>query len=348
MGFHAISSAMDPVMNQHRVFGYDVIKALAMFMVVFYHLFMLDFAYVPGEFYVPNFNKVVQMLCTASVPMFFMVNGALTKGKKLTLKKLLNKVGRLIGVAFFWTIVLKCLVLNAMQGKGLHVTFWDFFNYYWFLYSLAIIYVLNYLVQFVPKWCTHLLVAALFAVTFLNNFMWDIILLVKPEQHFPKWGLTGFFTMYGFVYARLGAYLSNRRLSKTACVLLMVAGVALNVFKTIVMTQHTGHLYEGVSYSCPTIGAMLLSCGIFGLLRDVKRTMPCSSLIELVGTNSMGVYIFHLVFVFFIRVYCVKGLLHMENLPILVVFMLALLVTVTCAYISHLITHSRCKVLLKL
>ena len=73
--------------NQRRVFGYDVIKALAMFMVVFYHLFMLDFAFVPGEFYVPNFNKIIQMLCTSSVPMFFMVNGALTSNKRQTFKK---------------------------------------------------------------------------------------------------------------------------------------------------------------------------------------------------------------------------------------------------------------------
>lgn len=334
--------------NKQRIFGYDVIKALAMFMVVFYHLFMLDFAFIPGEFYVPNFNKIVQMLCTASVPMFFMVNGALTSNKKTTFKKTLDKVVRLIGVAVFWTLILKCLVLGALLRHGLPITYWDLFNHYWFLYSLAIIYVINYVLQFLPKWCTYLLVAALFTVTFLNNFMWDIILFVKPEQHFPSWGLTGFFTMYGFVYSRLGAYLSKHRLSKTVCVVLIIAGVALNVFKTIVMTQHSGVLFEGVSYSCPTLGAMLLSSGIFGLLLDVKETIKCSSLIQLVGTNSMGVYIFHLVFVVLIRVYCVKGILHMENLPILVVFILALFITILCAYISHLITHSRFKVLLKL
>ena len=142
--------------------------------------------------------------------------------------------------------------------------------------------------------------------------------------------------------------MSKRKLSKTLCVVLVLAGVALNVFKTIVMTQHSGVLFEGVSYSCPTLGAMLMSIGFFGLLRDVKETIKFSSLIQLVGTNSMGVYIFHLVFVVFIRVYCVKGILHMENLPILVVFILALFVTILCAYISNLITHSRFKVLLKL
>ena len=74
---------------KRRVYGYDLLKALAMFMVVFYHFLMLDFSFEPGQFYMPDFNKIIHLICAAGVPLFFMVNGALTINNNISIKKVI-------------------------------------------------------------------------------------------------------------------------------------------------------------------------------------------------------------------------------------------------------------------
>ena len=67
-------------MKKRYVFYYDLLKIIAAFMVCFYHLAMLDVGVVTDEFYIPNVNKICLNLCAMSVPLFFMVNGALHRG----------------------------------------------------------------------------------------------------------------------------------------------------------------------------------------------------------------------------------------------------------------------------
>ena len=103
---------MNSSSTSKRIFGYDLIKALAMFLVVFYHFNMLDFGFQPNTFYVPNINKLFQIFCAAGVPLFFMVNGALTINKKTSLKKVTTKIFRIFLIAVFWTLFLVFLLIR--------------------------------------------------------------------------------------------------------------------------------------------------------------------------------------------------------------------------------------------
>ncbi len=338
---------MNSIHSDKRIFGFDLLKALAMFMVVFYHAEMLDFSFEPDIFYIPNFNKMIQLICAAGVPLFFMVNGALTTNNKITLNKVVNKVTRLFLIAIFWTLVLRCGINHFLIGGDQPDSIASFMNKYWFLYSLAYVYILNYLIQILPKCIGYMLVIAIFSVTFLNNFVWDIILFVNPDYSLPRWGHTGFFTFYGIVYSRIGAYLKNKQLSTPICIFFLILGLALNIFTTIVMTYHDGTLYDGVNSSFPTFGAMFLSIGFFSMLKDIKESYWPSQLIKTVGINSCGVYIFHVSFVFIIRNQMIASF-HQSTYPIYVIILLALGVTILCAYISEWISRSPGKVLLKL
>ncbi len=330
-----------------RVFGWDLLKALAMFLVVFYHFGMLDFSYNADEFYFPNLNKIIQSLCVPGVPLFFMVNGALTINSKTSFKKVVNKVVRLIAVAVFWTLLLRCGVMGLLLEQG-QPSVMQFKDFYWFLYSLAILYFINYLIQILPKWIGYLFVVAIFIVTFLNNFVWDVILFAKPSTTLPSWGLTGLFTLYGVVYSRIGAYLKDVKLNPVICIILFVVGVGLNLFKITIMTNHTGLLLDGVNSSFPTIGAMFASIALFGLLKGVKEPFFCSQLIKTIGVNSIGVYIFHLVIIVVLRGNLLGGVFHIQYLPLAVVLCIALCITILCAYISEGLQRTPAKVLLKL
>ena len=339
---------MTSTQTSKRVFGYDLLKALAMFLIVFYHFGMLDYAFDPGTYYIPNLNKVFQLICAAGVPLFFMVNGALTVHKKMTFKKVINKVLRLLLIAIFWALLLRCGVLGYLMGDTQPNSVGELIDTYWFLRSLAVVYILNYLIQILPKWIGYLMLIAIFSLTFLNNFIWDIILYVKPDQSLPSWGQTGLFTLYGVVYSRIGSYLKNTKFNYSICILLFIAGLALNFFKTIVMTNYEGVVFDGVNASFPTIGALLMSISLFGLLRDVKDGFWSSKLIKTVGANSIGVYLFHFVLLAVTKKYFYRGLLQFDSLPLLLVFISALAITILCAYISEGISRTPGKVLLKL
>ncbi len=339
---------MNSLQANKRVFGYDLLKALAMFLVVFYHFEMLDFSFEEGEYYLPNLNKIVQLITAAGVPLFFMVNGALTVHRKTTFEKVIIKAAKLVFIAIFWAFVLQWGLGGYLFGDQNPISLHSLVGSYWFLSSLAMVYVINYLLEMSPKWLRYILISAIFIMTFLNNFIWDIILYFNPEQTLPSWGQTGLFTLYGVVYTRIGAYLKNIKLNIFVCIFIFLVGLALNVFKTIVMTNYDNAIFDGVNASFPTLGALFLSIGLFCMLRDVKDNFWSSQVIKTVGINSIGVYIFHFTLIGITRKFIYKGIFHVDDLPLVLVFISVLVITIVCAYISAGIMRTPLKVLLKL
>ena len=69
-------------MPKERIVGYDVLKTLAIFGVVLYHFGRVNFGtFNAAGVYYPNVTKVFYELLACSVPLFFMVNGALLADK---------------------------------------------------------------------------------------------------------------------------------------------------------------------------------------------------------------------------------------------------------------------------
>ncbi|MBR4828367.1 MAG: acyltransferase family protein [Muribaculaceae bacterium] len=332
----------------NRVFGYDLLKALAMLMVVFYHVEMLDFCFDSNSYFLPNINKCFQVLCAAGVPLFFMVNGVFTVRKTTTINKLMIRIGRLFFIAVIWTVFLRLFIGGVVLEKGVSLSIRDFYSKYWFFYSLIYTYIINYIIDIAPKWCGHVVLVFLFIVTFVNNFAWDLLLWLNPNQTLPSWGHMGFFTLYGVVYSRIGAYLKNKHYCVPICVVVMVVGYALIIFETIIMSNAEGKLFDGVNAAFPTLGAMLLSCGIFCLLKDLKaQNNTMSRLITLVGINSGGVYVLHYTFIVLVRDKYFMDVMGVQYLSIAANFIIALFVTLLSAYISSLISRSPVKILLK-
>ena len=76
--------------SKGRIFGYDALKALAAFFVVLYHVGMVDMGYHEGEYYFPTLTQILWLFCACGVPLFFMVNGALTVHRNYDLKKFME------------------------------------------------------------------------------------------------------------------------------------------------------------------------------------------------------------------------------------------------------------------
>ena len=332
-------------MAEKRIFGYDALKALAAFFVVLYHCGMVDFGYQDGVYYYPTLVQFFWLFTACGVPLFFTVNGALTVSRKYDFKKTAIKTVRLLLIALFWGFIVRC-VYGLRYHKMPTITIGSL-HYYWFLYSLAYFYIINYALSLFPRWCRWVCVTALLVFPFITNFIWNIIIYIDPSTAMPKWGHVGVYTMYGLVYLYAGDYFAHNKVKKYLPLLCIIIGLALLLFEVTAVVNYKHHQYAGANYAFPSLGTLFLTIGIFVWLKEIDlRDSWLKRYIVFLGNNALGIYIFHMMLMAI-----VGGLLKdPENITIhpIFVIMIAIGYTTLSALISELIRRTPLAFLLKL
>ena len=330
--------------RKQRIFGYDALKALAAFFVVLYHVGMVDKGYREGVYYYPTLVQLLWLFCGCGVPLFFMVNGALTVSRHYDFKKTLNKSSRLLLIGVFWGVLVMC-EHAAFDGT-------DCFTireipYYWFLFSLALMYVASFVLGQINSWCKWAVVVILLIFPFTTNLFWVFVQLFRPEMHLPKWFHTGVFTLYGLVYLYAGDYLAHHRVDKRMVWVGAILGLALLALETIAVVNRTHAPFEGGNYCFPSWGALFLSCSLFIL---IKGWNPVASklkgIITFLGNNALGIYILHLM-VMFLLAHLFPQVANCTVHPVLAI-VIALAYMFVSAFISEMIRRSPLSFLLKL
>ena len=332
-------------MVKERVFGYDALKAISAFLVVLYHVFLMDFGYKEGEYYYPTISLVLWLFIACSVPLFFMVNGALTVRRNYSFKTSMVKTGRLLFIGIFWGLILRLFFVVRYQDFSVFSTI--SITRYWFFFTLALLYILQFFLNKAPDWCKVLLIAALLMFPFLTNLVWDVIIFVNPSVTMPSWGHSGIFTLYSLVYLYAGDYFSRHRYGKLFSILCLVIGLSLLTFEATAVTNHTHKQFDVGSYCLPTIGALLLSIAMFLLVKDwTPKSNVIRQVFTFFGNNSMGIYVIHILLLVVVRG-LIPELKTMTFHPI-IVLLIALAYTIVSAVISELIRRSPLAFLLKI
>ena len=335
---------MMELLGKQRIFGYDVLKALAAFFVVLYHVGMVDFGYQEGVYYYPTVSQVLWLFCACGVPLFFMVNGALTVSRHYDLKKSVSKAGRLILAGTVWGVVIMCL--KAMSNHDLAAFSISALGYYWFLFSLALLYLISFAMDHLPNWCRWVLVGVLLACPFVTNLGWDLVLLQHPGTTMTCWR-TGAFTLYGLVYLYMGDLIKGYRAKKWTVIALALAGLALLILEVIATVNATHMQFEGGNYCFPTFGALFFSMALFLLIKDYDTSVNgFKRFISFLANNALGIYIFHLVLMIVLG-WIFPELNELTVHPA-VAIIIALLYTVASAAVSEAIRHTPLAFLLKL
>lgn len=115
-----------------RVLYLDWLKLIAAWLVVFYHLsfYRLDYGFVPGMAYWPNLNRIAMCFAACSVPIFFLVNGALMFHRHRPWKEPVLKASKILVLILVWYLA-------------------DF--PYWFIRTLIILYLLFPILQWLRE-----------------------------------------------------------------------------------------------------------------------------------------------------------------------------------------------------
>lgn len=311
------------VNDSNRVFGYDLIKAIAIFMIVFYHLGGVDYGEViPGEYYLPNTAKFFSAFLAASVPLFIMVNGALIIPRNWNFHQAAIHALRLLFLYLFWKLLLQDLISKSIFGIQEQMV------HFWFLRTLAIIYLL---VPFLARYpiCRKILLVSLLIFPFLSNLIGDLVVFFRPDIVLPSFAHSGLFSLYSFLYFYLWCMLKDTKLKLWKSLIAVLLGLVLVNFEVVSMSNNTGCVYDSVNAAFPTFGALSLSVGIYLLLRDFSiKSSSFRYIIAFIGKNTLGIFIFHVPIIFLLRYYFIESLDQMSALMSFVVTSISVLFSV--------------------
>ena len=317
-------------MERRRYHFVDMMEFVGMLCVLIYHatLFPYNFPAAPGVG-LYRFYYILRGFLSVCVPLFFFANGFLLLGAEMELKKHLMKMLRLVIYTFLGGAVI-LVPLMYIQHEPLSFSeylnaLWTFrqgwINHLWFMGALICIYVFFPLIKTAydnsfKAFCWFMAAAA--ALTFGNVFLCSCATvgldLLGRADHVvefnvfnmfnPFWGMFG----YSFVYFCAGG-LARRYLPKIEALMArarwrMNAGAAgVIVLSTACLglwgmycTRVGDALWDSVweGYDTVFTFANVLAVGVLCL--NYKAAHGWGRAIRLVSENTLGIYIFHIVF----------------------------------------------------
>ncbi len=342
--------------GKERHIGYDIIRTVAIFMVVAIHSNIAPLAANKGE---PVWYCVLflQTLCIIAVPLFFMVSGALllTPEKEISIKELYKSRIPKQAIPFVvWSLVYVSarIVMGKIPftvGAFTSLIYEPAYYQFWFMYTLFAIYLLLPVLQTLVKHCDK-------EKTEYILILWAVFSIIIPfaSKYIPDFKISehvGLVLCEGYIgYFILGYYLSrfkrNAKCSKAA--FLWGLGAIITLIGAVVeyiYSSKTGNTYTGFAYQAYLLpGAVLSSTGAFLFFqnKEYKLKERSKKLITKLSALSIGVYYIHMLALTSFE-YVITGVADIVELIVKIVSVYA--VSLIGAYILSLIPGVR-KILL--
>lgn len=134
--------------------------------------------------------------------------------------------------------------------------------------------------------------------------------------------------IYSILYYGLGKVIFDKKINLKKCKIYnyaaICAGWALVTLEVIFWSNYNKSIFDGVNASFPTIGAMLMAIGTFGLLFDVDTLKSkLEKVVFFLSKNIMGVYLVHPV-----AISAINKIIGVPQ-PIYIIMILSVCITVT-------------------
>lgn len=316
------------IMMKKRFLSLDILKTLAIFEVCSCHfLYYNDTA----------FDNFVAVFACVSVPMFFMVNGALLMNRPFEIRSHLKKTISLFVILVIWKIITPLLEFIAVKdsvGSYSKVQVVQYFfgedlngfyvGHFWFMYALIGIYIVYPLIrkcydgEHGEIYIKYLAVIIGFFCFLLNdlNSIAQIVSEITELNVVSFDGLKIYSVAGGYAYCifyfiiggLLFKKIENNKVNIKwywALIILIIGWLwlfGLNRYQN----SYTNAKWIVIN-GYERIGTVLLSSGIFIL---ICRYMNCikyrwgAKTFSLIGNNTMGIYYIHIIIgTYFMRIY---------------------------------------------
>lgn len=312
-----------------RIDYLDILKAIAIFLVVFCHFVLLSETVGANLF---------MCACWMAVPIFFMVNGALLFARPLNIKKHLKKTGGVYGVLVVWKLIYMLAIPPLTAGSLNGVSAGEVFNYLflfgelpgiinghlWFIEALLAVYVVFPLFRILYDWETadgrkaptggltcFFAIASLTCTNGFHSFevLGDMLRKaglpfsislnsVSAFQPFGKYGnMLGFFLLGALLSGRKNPFFGTYLKQRLAGAFMLVSGLfALWGVKWFLSGQPGWDgilLQEGYRH----VPVIFMAAGFFLLFKDVTMKQKWLAVfVRAFAARTLGIFYIHWLF----------------------------------------------------
>lgn len=293
----------------------ELLRVISCLFVVVIHvsnIYSRSYLSIPSGSYL--FSLACNGLARVSVPLFFMISGALLAGREPNLPKCRARLKKYLLVTVFWFgfyLVWTTQVLGHPYDLRKLIAVPPS-THLWFLYAILTIYAILPVVQVLvraldqqPPALTHWLLAA-FAISVAGQFVLSFTPL-ETRYLIPLAGGSQYFAMFFWGY-----YLSRHplRWKCRTLVLALLGGSGGAAVLTALATFRDGvHNERFFEYRNPLI--LLAATAAFLLAQRIpEEWLRGRRVLTHISENSFGIYVFHAVFLNLFHVYTPMTALH--------------------------------------
>lgn len=312
----------------------DLLKSIAIFMVMFYHCFTSPILGTSKSFIYFGNYLIKSFLCI-SIPLFFLVNGGLLFNKSLSLKKHIIKMLRIVVLVLIWD-VLNVSTKSLFFHQPLSISdylkkLWHFeagwSNHLWFLMALFVLYIFFPLMKsaYDSNKKYLLFFGVIVSLIVLGNstanllFSLGSVLLGKPlpenslnifNQFNPISGLYDFTFLYFILGAFLFANASSlkKAFKKYILVFILISSIFLLAIYGFTLSENSAVAWDPVWGGFSTIFALIaiICTYLLSLSYKFDNSRRFCQLIQIISDCSLGIYLMQSIFTDLCRPYYVK------------------------------------------
>lgn len=291
------------LMNKARLIYLDLIKILAILLVIFNH----SYWYIYGGTLVTIFTNLLFSFCKIAVPLFVMVTGALLLGKNTSYKEILTKrIYRIVVPLFFVTAL--CIIMYGGSVKDFIAVLFTNFGFenapywLWYLYLLIALYLMTPFLQkmiknFEEKDYRYFILIFVFGIGLINMVPTVSSLVFGHSLKINESFTMNLFPMMVGYYV-LGFYLSKKEITDKLKKYSFIGLILTLVLTTCFFTYGINHGidYDGMLNNSYFLTA-LLATFVFVIFKyyfsKPFKSIKINNFIVMVSNSIFGVYLFH-------------------------------------------------------
>jgi surface polysaccharide O-acyltransferase-like enzyme len=365
--YFIIATMVEEKVNKDSHYIYlNILKTLAIIMVCSYHFTLVYANYSSQLSDSVAINRFIINACSACIPLFMMVNGALMLNKNYSNKTVLRKTLFIFIQFEFWRLItlliigtylhidlvgrIKEIVSYMVTGsfEGIAV------NHFWFIPCLIAIYLLypmiksqfdNYRLnkdKYIIYFLAVLSIPA-FAPSALETLQRGVSMISKVpfytiRDYMPFTSNIGFMAFYfilgGILHHHLGKI---QKVSILKLLLFYFFGLVLLFWKWAIESIGRGAQFDSILGGYITYAGIFLTVPLFIAFSRInansfKNNKHIIKFFHILGTNTLNVYYIHWIVGFVALKYITVAIPHAS---LLTNFIKALILAVTISYFSH-------------
>ena len=279
-------------MKVKREYTFDVLRVISMIMVIVIHvsnIYCRNFDIISSNSYLTSliFNTISRI----SVPLFFMISGALLLDRSFSKEKYLKRLTKYLFLILVWDIfylLWEYLFLDIEYTQLYRLFFTPYRAHLWFLYTILVIYAVQPLLKIILLKANKLVKIILFLV-------WFLLSTLSMYNNF----IAKYFTIFSYIgYFCIGKYLYNfvktQELKKYNIIniLMLIFLYTGSIYLNFIASKRFNMFYNTFfAYRTPYI--IFATFIFFILIYNIFHSKKPNKIIMLLSDLSLGVYLIH-------------------------------------------------------